>query len=80
MRASTLTRHHEAVTQKKHEAAHFRDVRLSASSSPIPARSLMMAQVVGNLAEPLEQLMVHDVSIPEEHLPDRRHRCLWFVH
>src|ERR1035437_1743859 len=81
MYASLLTRHHEAVTQEEHQAAHLRDVRLCALKRTDHGAVFVVAQVIGNnIAEPSEQLMVHGVSVPEEHLPYRRYRCLWFDH
>ena len=80
MRTSFLAPHREAVTADEHETPHLRNVRLCSIKRTDHGAVLIAAQVVGNITEPLEQLMVHGVSVPEEHLPDRNDGCLWFVH
>ena len=79
MQASLLTRHHKAVTQEEHQTAHLREVRLCALKRTDYGAILLAAQVIRNFTEPPKQLMVQGVSVPEEHLPYRRYRCLWFV-
>ena len=80
MQASLLTRHHKAVTQEEHQTAHLRGVRFCALKCTDHGAVFVAAQVIGNITEPHEQLMVKGESVPEEHLPYRRYRCLWFVH
>jgi hypothetical protein len=75
MQTSLLAPHHEAVTQEEHQTAHLRDVRLCSLERTDHCSVFVAAQMVGNDAEPLEQLIVNGVSVPEENFPYRRYRC-----
>lgn len=80
MHASRRARQRKAITAEEHQAAHLRDVLLCAFERADHRAVFLAAEVIGNIAEPPEQLMVKRVGVPEELLPDRHYRCLWFVH
>lgn len=80
MRTSLLTPGGEAVTHKKHQTPHLRDVRLRSIERTDHGTVLLTAQVIGNRAEPFDELLIKGHGVPEDHLPDRRYRCLWIVH
>jgi hypothetical protein len=58
MESPILAWHREAVTQEEHQAAHLRDVRLRPLKRTDHGAVFVAAHVVGNVAEPFEQLVV----------------------
>ena len=80
MQASFLARYRKAVAQEQHQAAHLRDICLCTLQRADHGTVFVVIQVIGNVDESPEQLMVHDVSVPEEHFPNRHYWCLSFVH